>query len=107
MSKTELGCQVLQEKGHFNDFAHFVKQHGLESEDIDLIMKLKSILWTVVSSRLDDASTILTPFQGNVGATEGGLPFLEDEMIPTILEIAEHSPIPSVRGYVASRLITV
>lgn len=37
--------------------------------------------------------------QGNVGATEGGLPFLEEEeIIPSILDIAEHSPIPSVRG---------
>lgn len=39
--------------------------------------------------------------QGNIGATEGGLPFLEEqEVIPTILEIAEESPIPSVRGCV-------
>lgn len=41
----------------------------------------------------------LTILKGNVGATEGGLPFLEEEeIIPTILEIAEHSLIPSVRG---------
>jgi rapamycin-insensitive companion of mTOR len=37
--------------------------------------------------------------KGNVGATEGGLPFLEEEeVIPAILEIAEQSMIPSVRG---------
>ncbi|KAF8133736.1 Rapamycin-insensitive companion of mTOR, N-term-domain-containing protein [Boletus edulis] len=83
MSKTELGCQVLSEKGHFAEFSHFIRQHGLESEDLELILKLKSILWAV----------------GNVGATEGGLPFLEEEeVIPSILDIAEHSPIPSVRG---------
>ncbi|KII86754.1 hypothetical protein PLICRDRAFT_43412 [Plicaturopsis crispa FD-325 SS-3] len=83
MSKTELGCQVLQEKGHFSEFAHFIRQHGLETEDSDIILKLKSILWTV----------------GNVGSTEGGLPFLEEEEItPAILEIAENSAIPSVRG---------
>ncbi|KAN0087521.1 Rapamycin-insensitive companion of mTOR, N-term domain containing protein [Tylopilus felleus] len=83
MSKTELGCQVLSEKGHFAEFSHFIRQHGLESEDLELILKLKSILWAV----------------GNVGATEGGLPFLEEEeIIPSILDIAEHSPIPSVRG---------
>ncbi|KAL4262714.1 RICTOR family protein [Pleurotus pulmonarius] len=81
--ETELGCQVLQDKGHFADFAHFIRQHSHESEDSDLILKLKSILWAV----------------GNIGATEGGLPFLEEqEVIPTILEIAEESPIPSVRG---------
>jgi rapamycin-insensitive companion of mTOR len=48
MSKTELGCQVLNEKGHFAEFSHFIRQHGLESEDSDLILKLKSILWAVV-----------------------------------------------------------
>ncbi|KAG9227446.1 hypothetical protein PTI98_010973 [Pleurotus ostreatus] len=83
MAKTELGCQVFQDKGHFADFAHFIRQHSHESEDSELILKLKSILWAV----------------GNIGATEGGLPFLEEqEVIPTILEIAEESPIPSVRG---------
>ena len=49
MSKTEFGCQVLQEKGHFTDFAHFIRQHGLESNDQEVILKLKSILWAVVS----------------------------------------------------------
>jgi len=60
MSKTELGCQVLQEKGHFHEFAHFIKQHGHESEDTDLIMKLKSILWTVVCLLRDSEFTLLT-----------------------------------------------
>lgn len=49
MSKTELGCQVLQEKGHFTEFAQYIRQHSHESEDPDLILKLKSILWAVVS----------------------------------------------------------
>jgi rapamycin-insensitive companion of mTOR len=49
MARTELGCQVLQQKGHFTEFAQFVKQHGLENEDSDLILKLKSVLWAVVS----------------------------------------------------------
>ncbi|KAF9004644.1 Rapamycin-insensitive companion of mTOR, N-term-domain-containing protein [Cyathus striatus] len=83
MSKTELGCQILQEKGHFTEFSQFIRQHSHESEDADLILKLKSILWAV----------------GNVGATEGGLHFLEEEeVIPAVLDIAETSPIPSVRG---------
>ncbi|KAF8798977.1 hypothetical protein BYT27DRAFT_7236610 [Phlegmacium glaucopus] len=83
MAKTELGCQVLHEKGHFAEFAQFIRQHSHESEDSDLILKLKSILWAV----------------GNIGATEGGLHFCEEEeIIPAILEIAEKSPIPSVRG---------
>lgn len=85
MSKTELGCQILQEKGHFSDFTQFIRQHGLEGEDTEIIMKLKSILWAV----------------GNVGATEGGLSCLEEEdIIPAVLDIANNSPIPSVRGSV-------
>lgn len=49
MAKTELGCQVLTEKGHFAEFAHFIRQHGLEKDDFDLILKLKSVLWAVVT----------------------------------------------------------
>ena len=48
MTKTELGCQVLQQKGHFAEFSDYIRQHGLESEDHDLILKLKSVLWAVV-----------------------------------------------------------
>ena len=48
IAKTDLGCQVLQAKGHFAEFAEFIRQHKEESEDVDIIMKLKSILWAVV-----------------------------------------------------------
>ncbi|KAF8139513.1 Rapamycin-insensitive companion of mTOR, N-term-domain-containing protein [Mycena galopus ATCC 62051] len=83
MAKTDLGCQILQETNHFAEFAEFIRLHSNESDDTELILKLKSILWAV----------------GNIGATEGGLPFLEEEeIIPTLLEIAQNSPIPSVRG---------
>ncbi|KAF6757410.1 Rapamycin-insensitive companion of mTOR, N-term-domain-containing protein [Ephemerocybe angulata] len=64
-------------------FAQFIRQHSHDSEDPDLTMKLKSILWAV----------------GNVGATEGGLHFLEEEeVIPAVLDILDKSPIPSVKG---------
>ncbi|KAK7048427.1 Rapamycin-insensitive companion of mTOR, N-term-domain-containing protein [Favolaschia claudopus] len=83
MAKTDLGCQILHDKGHFSEFAEFIRLHNNESDDTELILKLKSILWAV----------------GNIGATEGGLPFLEEEeIIPTVLDIAQNSPIPSVRG---------
>ncbi|VDC00682.1 unnamed protein product [Peniophora sp. CBMAI 1063] len=83
MAKTELGCQVLHEKGHFAEFALFIRQHGLEKEDSEVILKLKSFLWAV----------------GNIGSAPGGLPFLEEEeIIPVILEIAEQSEVLSVRG---------
>jgi len=101
MAKTELGCQILQEKGHFVEFAQFIRKHAHESEDPELIMKLKSILWAVVCflSFHFSSNALLTLEQGNVGATEGGLPFLEEEeIIPFILDIANQSLIPSLRG---------
>ncbi|KAI0052718.1 hypothetical protein FA95DRAFT_1553382 [Auriscalpium vulgare] len=83
VAKTDLGCQILHEKGHFSEFALFIRQHGLESEDPEVILKLKSILWAV----------------GSIGSSAGGLLFLEeDEIIPVILEIAEQSLVLSVRG---------
>jgi hypothetical protein len=40
--------------------------------------------------------------QGNIGATEGGLPFLEDEdIIPDLIRISEESQVLSIRGYVS------
>lgn len=41
---------MLEEKGHFAEFAQFIRQHGLEASDADVINKLKSILWAVVRS---------------------------------------------------------
>ncbi|KAI0087847.1 Rapamycin-insensitive companion of mTOR, N-term-domain-containing protein [Irpex rosettiformis] len=83
MAKTELGCRVLTEKGHFGEFSQFIRKHGSETEDQEIILKLKSALWAV----------------GNIGSTERGLPFLEEEeIIPTILDISEQNAICSVRG---------
>lgn len=67
MAKTELGCQVLQEKGHFAEFSQFIRVHGDESEDGDLISKLKSILWAVVS-----INTLRAGFFGSPFATFSG-----------------------------------
>lgn len=83
LAKTEQGCQVLHDKGHFAEFAHFIRLHGSESDDVEIIAKLKSILWAV----------------GNIAAAEGGLHFLEEEeLIPVMLEIAEQSSVLSLRG---------
>lgn len=43
-----MGCQILESNGHFLEFAHFIRQHGLEEEDIEIIAKLKAVLWAVV-----------------------------------------------------------
>lgn len=56
LTKTTEGCEILEEKGHFQEFSRFIKRHGMESRDTEVISKLKSVLWAVVSkSKLDDA----------------------------------------------------
>lgn len=46
--KTDEGCDMLEESGHFPEFADFIRQHGLEDFDPEIIDKLKSVLWAVV-----------------------------------------------------------
>ncbi|CDU24676.1 related to protein ste16 [Sporisorium scitamineum] len=83
LAKTPEGCHILQQKGHFAEFAHFIRQHGAEASDSELINKLKSVLWAV----------------GSIGANELGLPFLEaEDMISQVVEIAETSQVLSIRG---------
>ncbi|SNX87974.1 related to protein ste16 [Melanopsichium pennsylvanicum] len=83
LAKTPEGCRILQQKGHFAEFAHFIRQHGAETSDSEVINKLKSVLWAV----------------GSIGANELGLPFLEaEDVVSQIVEIAETSLVLSVRG---------
>ena len=46
--KTAEGRMILEAKGHFQEFADFIRAHGMEDEDLELIAKLKSVLWAVV-----------------------------------------------------------
>ncbi|EJU03152.1 hypothetical protein DACRYDRAFT_78031 [Dacryopinax primogenitus] len=83
MAKTELGCQIIHEKGHFADFAQVIRQYGLEDEDRELITKLKSVLWAV----------------GNIGSHHYGFQFIEEEdILQNIIDIVEQSAVLSVRG---------
>lgn len=47
--KTAEGRAILEDKGHFYAFAEFIRTHGLESKNLETMMKLKSVLWAVVS----------------------------------------------------------
>ncbi|KAF9126477.1 hypothetical protein BGW39_006597 [Mortierella sp. 14UC] len=83
LTKTEEGCQLLRAKGHFSDYARYIREHCAESKDLNTIGELKSILWAV----------------GNIGSTPGGLPFLEDEdLIKYIVGMAERSKVLSIKG---------
>ncbi|RIA92645.1 Rapamycin-insensitive companion of mTOR, N-term-domain-containing protein [Glomus cerebriforme] len=83
LAKTNEGCQLLREKGHFREFANFVREHKSESRDKASIAKLKSILWAI----------------GNIGSSKSGLQFLEEEdIIKDIVHIAEQSAVLSLKG---------
>ncbi|KAG0211245.1 hypothetical protein BGX33_004424 [Mortierella sp. NVP41] len=83
LTKTEEGCELLRAKGHFSDYARYIREHCAESKDPNIIGELKSILWAV----------------GNIGSTSGGLPFLEDEdLIKYIVGMAERSKVLSIKG---------
>ncbi|CAG8628166.1 8090_t:CDS:10, partial [Acaulospora morrowiae] len=83
LTKTEEGCQLLREKGHFSEFANFIREHGMERRDAVIISKLKSILWAV----------------GNIGGSKSGLQFLEEEdIVKDIVSISENSTVLSLKG---------
>ncbi|CAG8838752.1 21738_t:CDS:2, partial [Racocetra persica] len=64
-------------------FANFIREHGMEKRDANIISKLKSILWAV----------------GNIGASKSGLQFLEEEdIVKNIVSIAENSEVLSLKG---------
>lgn len=74
---------ILEAKGYFREFVDFIRLHGMEEEDLEVIGKLKSILWAV----------------GHIGSNEGGISFLEDEgVLRDIAHIASHSKVLSLRG---------
>ncbi|GAA5806120.1 hypothetical protein HPULCUR_011649 [Helicostylum pulchrum] len=85
LTKTEEGCHLLREKGHFKLFANFVRDFPLENhaEAEDSLGQLKAVLWAL----------------GNIGATKNGLPFLEEEdIVKDIINLAECSDILSLKG---------
>ncbi|MBW0470720.1 hypothetical protein O181_010435 [Austropuccinia psidii MF-1] len=81
--KTAEGRELLTSKRHFQDFVDTIQNHGLEENNLSAIAELKTALWAV----------------GNIGASVGGLTFLESEgVVANIAEIAERSNVFSVRG---------
>lgn len=83
LTRTEEGCKLLSEKGHFDEFAATIREYGMQSEDPELIVKVKGCLWAV----------------GNVGSMELGAPFLEScDVVEQIIKIAQSHPVMSLRG---------
>ncbi|KAK7524655.1 Rapamycin-insensitive companion of mTOR, N-term-domain-containing protein [Phyllosticta citriasiana] len=83
LARTMEGCRLLAQKGHFDEFANAIKEHGMETEDAEIILKVKGCLWAV----------------GNVGSMDLGAPFLEStDVTRYIVHIAEESEVMSLRG---------
>ncbi|KAI1824405.1 Rapamycin-insensitive companion of mTOR, N-term-domain-containing protein [Xylaria intraflava] len=83
LTRTKEGCQLLEDKGHFREFTSTIREHGMQSDDPELITKVKGCLWAV----------------GNVGCMELGAPFLEStDVVERIVQIAETHEVMSLRG---------
>ncbi|KAI0480624.1 Rapamycin-insensitive companion of mTOR, N-term-domain-containing protein [Xylariaceae sp. FL0804] len=83
LTRTKEGCQLLEDKGHFVEFASTIREYGMLSGDPELMTKVKGCLWAV----------------GNVGSMELGAPFLEStDVIEHIVRIAESHEVMSLRG---------
>ncbi|KAI0014057.1 Rapamycin-insensitive companion of mTOR, N-term-domain-containing protein [Xylariaceae sp. FL0662B] len=83
LSRTKEGCKLLEVKGHFEEFASTIREYGMQSDDSELITKVKGCLWAV----------------GNVGSVELGAPFLEStDVVENIIKIAESHDVMSLRG---------
>ncbi|KAL2760914.1 hypothetical protein ACRALDRAFT_1078558 [Sodiomyces alcalophilus JCM 7366] len=83
LARTEEGCKMLREKGHFTDFANVIRDHGMQSADAELLLKVKGAMWAV----------------GNVGSMELGAPFIEScDVVENIVRIAQEHEVMSLRG---------
>lgn len=50
--KTDEGCDILRDSGHFDDFAAIISLHAESDFDQEFIETLKSVLWAVVRPRI-------------------------------------------------------
>ncbi|KAJ5666944.1 Armadillo-like helical [Penicillium macrosclerotiorum] len=82
LARTAEGCKLLEQSGHFNEFAWTIRDFRLEEEDTEVLLKVKGCLWAV----------------GNVGSMELGAPFLEQDIVQRIVTIAESAGVLTMRG---------
>ena len=83
LARTQEGCRLLRQSGHFYDFASCVRDFRMDEEDVEALTKAKGCLWAI----------------GNVGSMELGSPFLEEsQIVGNIVNIAEHAEVISMRG---------
>lgn len=82
LARTAEGCRLLEESGHFNEFAWTIRDFRLNEEENESLLKVKGCLWAV----------------GNVGSMEFGASFLEKDLVWHIVGIAESAEVLTMRG---------
>ncbi|KKK18671.1 hypothetical protein P175DRAFT_0502837 [Aspergillus ochraceoroseus IBT 24754] len=82
LARTAEGCKLLEQSGHFEEFAGTIRDLRLNEEDHEVLLKVKGCLWAV----------------GNVGSMELGAPFLGLDIIKNIVKIAESAEVLTMRG---------
>lgn len=83
LARTEEGCKLLLQSGHFYEFASTIRDYRLDEEEVEALVKVKSCLWAI----------------GNIGSMEMGAPFLEEsDIVHSIVRVAEGAAVMSVRG---------
>lgn len=83
LARTDEGCKLLAQSGHFYEFAAIIRDFDLDDEESETLIKVKSSMWAI----------------GNIGSMEMGAPFLEEsDIVHAIVRIAEGADVMSVRG---------
>lgn len=83
LTRTQEGSKLLRDKGHFDEFATTIRDHGMETHDAEMMTKVKGCMWAV----------------GNVGSMERGAEFLEEsDVVQHIVHIAQNHEVLSLRG---------
>jgi hypothetical protein len=82
LARTAEGCKLLEQSGHFYEFAATISDFQLDEEDHETLLKVKGCLWAV----------------GNVGSMELGAPFLSLELVQNIVKVAECAEVLTMRG---------
>lgn len=83
LARTREGCKLLSDKGHFKEFAKTIRKYGMQSTDLEMMLRVKASMWAV----------------GNVGSMEPGAPFLEScHVVEHIVKIAQEHEVMSMRG---------
>ncbi|KAL4998013.1 Rapamycin-insensitive companion of mTOR, N-term-domain-containing protein [Aspergillus recurvatus] len=82
LARTAEGCKLLEQSGHFYEFAATISEFRLDEEDHETLLKVKGCLWAV----------------GNVGSMELGAPFLSLELVQNIVKVAECAEVLTMRG---------